>query len=251
MAIIIIESIGFCATHSISEMLRFKKQNCVSHGTKNFKLQTKMGQSDVIFPEFLSQMERAHKDFENCISVHSNFNPEVIKQTTAGTETKFFGLVRKSQKNQILSCFYWAINNFLNGRQDMTNNLTSIHTNYARAINTAGLPSTMINCLMLYAIKHVVEYNFLLAQRAEGIFFMEDIISNPDLFITKIGLSHKASIPLEVKQGPSHKNKVLKYPFLSGIDEAFENLSPLLKLEMPEQTFRFRDFEILLDSKRI
>lgn len=37
MSVIIVESVGFCATNSISELLRINGKNLVSHGTKNFQ----------------------------------------------------------------------------------------------------------------------------------------------------------------------------------------------------------------------
>ena len=43
VAIIVIESIGFCAPHSISDMFPMDGDNFVCYGTKNFIKKTQMG----------------------------------------------------------------------------------------------------------------------------------------------------------------------------------------------------------------
>ena len=48
MSITIIESIGFSATHSISDKLRLNSKNHVSHGTKTFKNHTKISEKAVV-----------------------------------------------------------------------------------------------------------------------------------------------------------------------------------------------------------
>ena len=53
MAIIIIESIGFSATHTISEMLDIDGKNYVSHGTQNFKKKYSDGTRKFIIPSIL------------------------------------------------------------------------------------------------------------------------------------------------------------------------------------------------------
>ena len=52
VAIIVIESIGFCAPHSISDMFPMDGDNFVCYGTKNFIKKTQMGVEDLSFEEF-------------------------------------------------------------------------------------------------------------------------------------------------------------------------------------------------------
>ena len=106
MAIIILESIGFSATHSISDMLSMNGKNCVSHGSKNFRKRQRIGKSDLSFSEFFKEMHELQDEHANCISVHSVYSPAVISQAVRGTCARFYGLARRSQKDQILSCFF-------------------------------------------------------------------------------------------------------------------------------------------------
>ena len=173
MAVIILESIGFSATHSISDMLSMDGTNYVCHGSQNFKKKTNIGDDNLTFPEFLRQMQELEDEHKNCISVHSLFQPAEIAQTIRGTDAKFFGLTRKSQKEQILSCFFWAVNGFLDGRQDFNHHLTKIHTNLGKQLNEQGLISNFQNCFLIYAIERVLKFNLDLGLNAQKIFFME------------------------------------------------------------------------------
>ena len=73
MSVIIFESIGFSATHAISDMLRLNGQNYVSHGTRNYNLNTNIGDKDQKFPEFLQAMMSLDNNYKHCLSVHSIF----------------------------------------------------------------------------------------------------------------------------------------------------------------------------------
>lgn len=89
MAVVVLESTGFCATHSISDMLRLNGKNFVSYVTKNFIKNTPMGVENLSFEEFHNQMVLKSDHYENCISVHSNYPPEVIAKLVDGTATCF------------------------------------------------------------------------------------------------------------------------------------------------------------------
>ena len=243
-----IESIGFSATHAISDMLRQPEENYVSHGTRNFKQQTKVGTADLSISEFLTQMQDKHNEFENCISVHSLFNPTEIAQETSHTEVEFYGVARKSQKKQILSCFYWAVNGFLNGQQDLTNSLSRIHIKYASLLNKIGLQSNLTSNFMLYAYRHVARYNCLLAENAQKIFFMEDIISDPVCFYKKLGIHKKNGIHLEMHQGISHKKSVENYSFISECEAALERIASL-NFHMDGKVLKLEEIEKQLHQK--
>ena len=170
MTVIVIESIGFSATHSISDMLRMNGENYVSHGSKNFIKDTKMGIDDLPFEKFHKQMLTQNGKYENCISVHSNYAPEEIAKFIDGTDTQFYGLMRKSQLKQIFSCFYWAVNGFLNGREDFTKIFSQIQNQQGTLFKQIGLPVNMNSCLMLYAFNHVATFNLRLIKFAHKIF---------------------------------------------------------------------------------
>tara|TARA_Y100000816_G_scaffold196799_1_gene143978 strand:- start:203 stop:982 length:780 start_codon:yes stop_codon:yes gene_type:complete len=251
MTIVVIESIGFCATHSISKMLKGNERNFVSHGTKNFKKNTKIGEENLSFKDFHNQMIEQSEYYDNCVSVHTNFNPKIIAEVTQGTTTKFIGLVRKSQYRQILSCFYWAINNFLNGRENFTKILTKIQINNSSSIKQIGLPVNMNTCLMWYAFSHVINFNLQLLINAPKILFMEDVIARPAIVIDKIGLVKNNKISPKVEQGPSHKNKVKDYQFLFDAEEILKKFFENMNIKIGTKTHKINEIEKLFFDKSI
>ena len=251
MSIIIIESIGFSATHSISNMLRLNGENCVSHGTKNFRLNTRMGIENLSFDEFHHQMIEESSNYLNCISVHSNFSPEDISRTILGTNTKFIGLMRKSQYKQILSCYYWAINGFLNGREDFTQHLIITENRFKKVLRECGLPVNMQSCIMLYAFQHVLVYNLRLCTQAQKILFMEDVLDNPVRAVDLLGIENNSPLSLGVEQGPSHKEKVISFEFLSNAEEILSKISNQITVNIGTSNLTLFEVENLARLKSI
>ena len=211
LAVIILESIGFSATHTISEMLSMDGANYVCHGSQNFKKRTNIGDSNLPFSDFFREMQELQDTHRNCISVHSIYKPAEIIQTIQGSYAKFFGLTRKSQKDQILSCFFWAVNGFLNGRQDFNDHLTKIHTNFAKQLNEQGIPSNFQHCFMIYAMQHVLQFNLELGLNSQKIFFMEEIVKDPNSFALELRLIEEKKPSLKVQKNISHREKVERF----------------------------------------
>jgi len=251
MAVVIIESVGFSATHSISDMLRLSGRNYVSHGTRNFKHPSRMGVNDLSFPDFFREMNELSADYPNCISVHSNFSPAEISRVIQGTDAAFFGLARKSQKSQVLSCFYWAVNEFLSFRQDFTDILSKIHTKHAADFNRIGLTSNMMTCFLLYSIGHIVPYNFSLARSCQRIVFMEDIIADSTAFLSDAGIDYDPETPPHVAKGPSHKSKVSDYDFLRGASEVADKIFEIFKMTVDSKQYSVHDVDEQLAAKAL
>lgn len=251
MAVIVIESIGFSATHSISDMLRLNGENYVSHGTKNFIKNTPMGIDNLPFDKFHNQMLTLQDEYKNCISVHSNYNPTEIAKLIEGSDTKFCGLMRKSQFKQVLSCFYWAVNNFLNGREIFTSILSQTQNQHGNVIKQTGLPVNMSSCFMFYALEHVVTFNLQLIESAPQIIFMEDFIANPARSIKNIGLSTDSKIHLKVDQGPSHANKIKEYTFLSNANEILETLLMKIRFNFGDDSYNIEEVQKLALDKSV
>ena len=245
MSIIVIESVGFCATHTISDMLKMDGKNSVSHGTQNFKNRGEISVLENLpFTQFYAQMLEQSSDFDNCISVHSNFCSDQISQIIARSDTKFFGLMRKSQRKQILSCFYWIANEILNGT-DFSAYLNSDH----ELLKQIGLPKNMDTCCMLLAFSRVVNSNISLLQNTHKIFFMEDVIANPTSFANSIGATDNSKKKLKVNQGPSHKGRVTEYDFLSNAEEILEILLNKLKVQVGQNNFYINNVEQMFFEK--
>ena len=227
-------------------MLRINGLNNVSHGSKNFEKKTRMGIENLSFPQFLSKMIEHQDGYDNCISVHSNFNPNDIVSAIEGTNAKFFGLLRKSQRKQILSCFYWAVGGFLNGRQDITINLIEIQKKYNGVLKQIGLSTNMNTCLMLWSYIYVFEYNLNLSKHAQKLFFMEDALANGTSFAVKLGATTNKKFSLSVEQGPSHKNKVKDYEFLTNAEEVLETIVKKININCDNLAYNIDDFEASL-----
>ena len=249
MAVIILESIGFSATHSISDMLSMDGTNYVCHGSQNFKKRTNIGIENLSFPAFFKEMQELEDEYENCISVHSAFLPAEIAKTIQGTDAKFFALTRKSQKEQILSCFFWAVNGFLNGRQDMNDAVTRMHSNLGRQLNEQGLISNFQTCLMVFAMRRVLIANVKLGLNAQRVFFMEDVIQDPNSFAIELGLIKEKDPLLKVHKKASHKEKVVGFEFLSDVNDTLDALAKVISVDFPEQRYSIDEVEKLLAQK--
>lgn len=232
-------------------MLRMNGQNYVSHGTKNFIKNTPMGIDNLPFNEFHNQMLTLSDQYENCISVHSNYHPGEIVSVIDRTDTHFLGLMRKSQFKQIMSCFYWAVNGFMEGRDDMTSHLTQVHTKYGNVLKQFGLTVNMSSCLMFYAFQHVSTFNLVLVKNAPKIIFMEDIIANPKHFVETIGISRDRKIDLTVGMGPSHAKKVKKYDFLPNAEEILEKIFKNARINVGEESYNMQDIQQLSLNKSV
>ena len=175
---------------------------------KNFRKRQKIGKSDLSFSEYFKEMQELQDEQANCISVHSVYSPALISQTVQGSCAKFYGLARRSQKDQILSCFFWAVNGFLNGRQDFNHHLAKVHTHFAGELNKQGLVSNFQNCLMLYAMRYVLKFNLELGLHSQKIFFMEDIVKDPNSLAIELKLIDEKHPPLTIhKKFPTRKSR--------------------------------------------
>ena len=249
LAVIILESIGFSATHSISDMLSMDGTNYVCHGSQNFKKRTNIGIENLSFPAFFKEMQELEDEYENCISVHSAFLPAEIAKTIQGTDAKFFALTRKSQKEQILSCFFWAVNGFLNGRQDMNDAVTRMHSNLGRQLNEQGLISNFQTCLMVFAMRRVLIANVKLGLNAQRVFFMEDVIQDPNSFAIELGLIKEKDPSLKVHKKASHREKVAGLEFLSDVNGTLDALAKIISVKILEQNYSIDEAEKLLNQK--
>ena len=248
MAIIFLESVGFSATHVISDMLRLDRRTCVSHGVQNFKNQNPEAKN-LPFVNFLAEMEEMQEKFKNCISVHSLYEQSLISRAAATKrDVKFFGLVRKSQKKQIISCMCWALNGHLNGRQDFMDILSQIHASHKASLNKIGLASNFLTCSAIYAIDRVLRYNAMRALNAERVFLMEDIIEDPEMFARKIGIERSDDAELKIQQGLSHKKKLENYEFFPDIDNTITILLEKFSTEFNGNSYNVRDVETLLQK---
>ena len=251
MAVIIIESVGFSATHSVAEFFQMSGNNQVSHGTKNFTRKKPIGEHDLSFENFHQQMINENDKCANSIAVHSLFSPDVITNVIDGTDTQFFSLMRKQQFKQIMSCFYWAIYGFVNGREDFAQIFNMFQNKQGALLKQKGLPVNMQSCLMLYAFDHVATYNLRLLQHAPRVLFMEDFIAKPTLCAELMGVTTSANSQLKVNKGPSHRDKVKDFKFLSESEEMLRKILKHFLIKSERGLITLEDLEQIAEKKSI
>ena len=232
MATLLIESIGFSATHSISDMLKFGGRNKVSHGSRNFTEFTRLGLNDMAFDEFVQAMKKEDTTFDNCIAMHCNWAADEVAAAAEKSQIPLYCLMRRSQFKQVLSHYYWILFNVLSGREGSTMELVQSVQKYASLIKQFGLPLNLTSSLLAYSADRVVTANLKLALNCKRVFFMEDVIASPITFASVLGLEGVIPSDLEVQKGPSHKNRIKDLPF-------FEDSVSFLQVLFSQSIFSF------------
>lgn len=234
MATLLIESIGFSATHSISDMLKFGGRNKVSHGSRNFTELTRLGLNDMAFDEFVEAMKKEDANFDNCIAMHCNWDPDTAAVASEKFQIPLYCLMRRSQFNQVLSHYYWILYEVLSGREDLTKILVQSTEKYASLLRASGLPVNLSSTLLAHSADRVVTTNLKLSLNCKRVFFMEDIIASPISFASALGLEGVIPSDLEVQKGLSHAKRIKSLPF-------FEDSESILQVLFSQSPYSFEN----------
>ena len=249
MTKLFVESVGFSGTTSIADMLRADDESYVTHGTKNFEIPQAYSDDDPTLGEFVSQMERKESECSNCIAIHTSFDPKEISEFFQNKNIKFYGLARKSQKAQILSCFFWKVNQFLSGQELALEQLSNIHKNHGAILNQIGLASNMVNCFLLFSVHYVLQYNFKLSECSDRIFFLEDISTFPDSFVAALELKNVKSSGYTLGKSNSHRSKTENFSFLSDASKILEKMVDFVQINTDVGNLYLSDIEYALTQK--
>ena len=159
------------------------------------------------------------------------------------------GLLGNHKKIRYSVVFFQAVNGLLRGRQDITTYLSNIHAQNTSLLNRTNLPSNITSNLMIYAFKHIMDYNVLLAKHCEKIFFMEDVISDPSTFYQNLELLNRDNFTLSLEQGISHKKIMQKYiEVISNYEEFYEKFASF-KFKIHGDDLSVSDIELRLNQK--
>lgn len=230
MALIFFESVGFSATTSLSIMIRESGKNWVSHGSQNFKEPVGLGKNNLPLPKFIDQMNELSADYANCVAVHSLFSLGDIRNFAQNSDIKLYGIARRSQKNQILSCFYWVVNKFLQGDEITTGIFSKFLEQHRPVLKQIGLPANFVTCFLLYSVERVISYNFVMTQTAEKIFLTEDIIADPKSSLMKFGLDDVTDENVVLVSSNSHKSKIRDLPYFEGVEAVLDQMMDIVQL---------------------
>lgn len=222
-------------------------RNGVSHGTRNFLHPRNIGEpGNLSLPDFIAQMEQAQSSYKNCIAVHTLIPPLKLLRGLRGKDIQAFGYARRSQHNQILSCFYWLLGNFLNERAS-TNAMVArgLQTEMA-TLRKYDLPPTYMSFLLLAACRLVLEFNLDLAHCKFPMIFMEDFLDAPEVTAQKLGLQDCDNQPINVPVENAHSSRVKDLPFVDGMNERLDALLLSFRVAKEDRSFSAAEIEKML-----
>lgn len=216
---ILADSIGFAATHTISHILSGIPDAEVSHGSRNFAEKTPVGRSDMTAQGFVDAMARSEAEGRRTYAVHCLFNPRegVAACARAGGTHK---VIVRAPRRQIRSCFSWMVGKALGGDPILFGRLVAAERQFLSQLPVA---SNLSNALFVTAAVHVVEYN--LAAMGEGceILQMEKLVADEGYFRDAFEVPEE--VELEHFQGgrvhrASHKSRIEEMDLAEPDEEA-------------------------------
>ena len=248
MKAFIVESIGFSASTSISMALASNSLNVVTHGTRNFATRSPLGNNDMDLSTFVEGMLSDMKNGRNVIALHTLFNPSKIRELANDGDFEFVSLMRRNQKAQILSCFYWAMKQFLIGRERFTRTIFELEAKHNKPLRHCGLRVNYKNLLILYAINLVLEWNVALRKNSQKRIFMEDFIACPQSTLEGAGMSEIFSEDVVMSRNNSHTNSLKSADFLSDVPEAAEKMFENLHFTFGDLSGSYKEVERFIVS---
>ncbi|WP_375174608.1 hypothetical protein [Pseudooceanicola sp.] len=188
---IIAESIGFAATHSITEILGNVPEVEVSHGSQHFERKSPLGKGSQSIDEFLSSMEAAQDAGRSPVAVHTLFPPQDMKPACDAAGVDYWLLVRDPVA-QIESCYAWIARSTLEGNSSHFLQVLKVALNPLSAMQTeASLP----NALYYYAVNHVLSFNFLAIGLGAPTRKMEELLSDEAAFREAFAIDLDVTLP--------------------------------------------------------
>lgn len=205
---IVVDSIGFSGTHSITEILREVPNSRVAHGSKNFDTLKGLGPHNVNPQEFSEQMVRANKNGEDCFAVHCTFDPVESKDAFANAGISHKILMR-DPKRQIRSCYAWITKKIMDGDGGALRTVTNFNRDLVIPL---GLNPNLSNAMFAFAVNHCTSYAMKALASGLEIVRMEDVLNSEKAFMDTFEI--KKDIELSHFSGgakkhvASHKSKV-------------------------------------------
>lgn len=208
---IVADSVGFAATHSIAAILRGLPDRQVTHGSRNFDSGAPMGPADQTPAEFIAAMERARARGLRPVAVHCLFAPSAIKALCEVAGVRYRLIVRDPVA-QIESCYAWALAKILAGDGPLFVTMLQEALQPSQAM---GIEPNLPNLLYLHAARHVGGFNARALAAGAKVLRMEELLSDEASFRAAfdidatVPLPHFAGTPVH---GVSHRAKLSAWP---------------------------------------
>lgn len=239
---IIAESIGFAATHTFAEILGGLPGFDVSHGSQHFETKGALGQGQQTPEDFVASMAAAQQAGQRPVALHTLFSPQLLKPACEAAGGRYWLLVR-SPEAQIDSCYAWIGKKVLNGDAP---SFVQVLNQVLGPLNKMQIPASLPNALYLYAVNHVLSFNFFAVGLGAPAFKMEELLNDEAAFRAAfdvpadLAIPHFAGSPVH---GPSHRGQketdVLGAPDRDTIRERYS-------LSLGDRNYGLADMKMLL-----
>ncbi|MBY6091151.1 hypothetical protein [Maritimibacter alkaliphilus] len=203
---IVADSIGFAATHTICGILSELPGFDVSHGSQNFETKAPIGPDGQSPAAFTRSMAAAAAAGRHPVAVHTNFPPKAMQAACAGEGITYRLLVRDPQA-QIESCYAWIAKKVLDG--DAPGFLGALKVSLA-PLQGAQIAASLPNVLYAFALQHVCGFNLMGLQTGAEVLRMEDLLSEEAAFRAAFEVPADCAIPHfegEEKRLASHRSR--------------------------------------------
>ncbi|MFC2967670.1 hypothetical protein [Acidimangrovimonas pyrenivorans] len=175
---IVVESIGFAGTHSLSHILSRLPGFEVSHGSQNFETRAPVGQGSQTVEAFADSMVRTAAAGKRPVAVHCLFDPARFKPACERRGIRFHLLVR-APAAQIDSCYAWAAKKVLAGDQAA---FVAALQNALDLLQRLGVALSLPNLLYAYACGHVCGYTLAGLEAGAVPLQMERVLNDESAF---------------------------------------------------------------------
>lgn len=239
---IIAESIGFSATHSITDILSDLPGLEVSHGSRDFVSKAALGQSAQSIDDFLASMKASQDAGRLPVAIHTLFPPTEMKPACDALGCDYWLLVREPQA-QINSCFAWISRAVLGGQS--AEFLAVIKYSLER-LNTMQVQITLPNILYVYAMNHVLTFNFLALGLGAKTHKMEVLLSDEAAFRDAFRIAPEVRIPHFEGKTVHEASHTGQKEFEALADPDRELINQGYALSLGNRDYRLSDMKLLL-----
>jgi len=204
--VIVAESIGFSATHTISSILRDLPGYRVTHGSQNFETAGPMGTLAQSPEAFAASMAAVGQQGARPVALHTNFDPRRMFPACRGQGIRYSLLLRRPEA-QVESCYAWAVNKTLSGDDGAF--LSALKTALP-VLPKIGIRASLPNLLYAYAVNHVCLFNLVALDTGAPVLKMEELLADEAQFRAAFDVPEDAELAHfsgEARHLASHRSK--------------------------------------------
>lgn len=239
---IVADSIGFSATHTITSILSEVPDAEVSHGSRNFEVKGPIGRADQTPEAFAEQMLAKAEEGARCFAVHTNFDPLAFKPACEERGI-VYKVITREPKRHFRSCYSWLVGKILDG---------DAHA-YAMSVQMAqklqpvlGNQSNFHTACYGFAMFHVSSFLLNALQGGAEMVKMEDLVSDEAAFRECFDLPE--DVPLSHFQGEeTHQSShVAKLDIPQIKDEQVDILHRTINFNLSSRSLSFQEYSAAL-----